>query len=329
MKVCQTFTMKAAVHKVYGGPEVVILTDIPKPQPKTNEIVIRVLASTVNRTDDGLRSANYFISRFFTGLFRPRQQVLGNEFSGVVEQIGDGVTKWKCGDAVFGYNDKIMGAHAEFMVLNEHDAIALKPANLTFHEAAALSEGGHYALANIYAAKLKRGDDVLVYGATGAIGTAAVQLLKYFGMKVTAVVDTNRVELAKSLGADTIINYENDDYSRMKNQFDLVFDSVGKSSFRIARKVLKPHGIYISTELGKGGDNVWRGLISRFQSGRRVLFPIPSTKLEDIELLGRLASEGKYKPVIDRVFSLDEIVNAHRYVGSGQKTGNVVVEVSK
>jgi|694.fasta_scaffold10007_6 NADPH:quinone reductase-like Zn-dependent oxidoreductase len=319
--------MKAAKHTIYGGPEVVTVTDIPKPQPQKNEIIIRVIASTVNRTDDGLRSASYFISRFFTGLFKPKQQVLGSEFSGIVEQVGEGVSKWKSGDHVFGFNDTRMGAHAEFMVLHDDDAIALKPENLSFQQAASLSEGGHYALADIYAAKVKSGDEVLVYGATGAIGTAAVQLLKYMGVKVTAVVDSNRVELAHSLGADVVIDYEKTDYSELPHRFDLVFDSVGKSSFSVARKVLKPSGIYVSTELGKRGDNVWRGLISRFQSGQRVLFPIPLTRLEDIQLLGKLAADGKYTPVIDRVYRLDDIVEAHRYVGSGQKTGNVIIEI--
>jgi NADPH:quinone reductase-like Zn-dependent oxidoreductase len=319
--------MKAAKHTVYGGPEVVSVTDIPNPVPDKNEILIKVMASTVNRTDAGLRSAEYFVSRFFTGLFRPGQTVLGSEFSGIVAETGEGVTKWKTGDEVFGYNDVKMGGHAEYLVLRENDAIAKKPVNLSFLEAAALAEGAHYALVDIYAAGVSKGDHVLVYGATGAIGTAAVQLLKTMDIEVTAVVDAARMDLAKNLGADRVINYQEQDYSALPFQYDWVFDSVGKSSFGVAKKVLKPQGIYISTELGKRGENVWRGLISRFQKGKRVLFPMPVVKNEDIELIGRLASEGRFKPVIDRVYSLDQIVEAYRYVGSGKKTGNVVIAI--
>jgi NADPH:quinone reductase-like Zn-dependent oxidoreductase len=319
--------MKAAVHFRYGGPEVVRITSLPDPIPGSNEVLIRVHYATVNRTDDGLRSASYFVSRFFTGLFRPKRKVLGNEFSGVISRVGQHVTKWKVGDEVFGYDDVKMGAHAEFMLLHEDDAIVQKPPSLHFREAAALSEGAHYALADIYAAYVTKGQDVLVYGATGAIGSAAVQLLKYFEARVTAVADTNRMELVKSLGADHVIDYTREEYHASQHRYDFVFDAVGKSSFRLARKVLKPHGIYISTELGKNGDNVWRGLISKFQRGRRVLFPIPVTRKEDIELLGKLAEEGKFRPVIDRVYKLDEIVEAHRYVGSGQKTGNVIIKI--
>lgn len=319
--------MKAAVHYRYGRPDVVGIKSLPVPHPGDHEVLIRVKYATVNRTDDGLRSASYFISRFFTGLFRPKRPVLGNEFSGIVGQVGKDVKQWKPGDEVFGYNDVRMGAHAEWMVLHEDDAIAHKPSSLDFREAAALSEGGHYALADIYAACVIKGQDVLVYGATGAIGSAAVQLLKYFGATVTAVADTGRMQLVRSLGADHVIDYTREDYHASHCRYDFVFDAVGKSSFRLARKVLKPQGIYISTEFGKRGDNLWRGLISRFQRGKRVLFPIPVTRKEDIEFLGRLAGEGKFTPVIDRVFALDDIVEAHRYVASGMKTGNVLIEI--
>jgi NADPH:quinone reductase-like Zn-dependent oxidoreductase len=321
--------MKAAKHTVYGAPEVVAVTDIPRPVPSKNEVLIQVMASTVNRTDDGLRSAAYFVSRFFTGLFRPKQTVLGCEFSGIIAETGEGVTKWKTGDQVFGFNDAKMGGHAEYMVLHEDDAMAKKPANLNFFEAAALTEGAHYALVDIYAAGVKKGDQVLVYGASGAIGTAAVQLLKAMDIYVTAVVDGARLDLAKNLGADNVINYQEQDYSALPVQYDFVFDAVGKSSFGVARKVLKPKGIYISTELGKRGENVWRGLLSKFQKGKRVLFPLPFVKNEDIELIGRLASQGRFKPVIDRVYHLDQIVEAYHYVASGKKTGNVVIAIGE
>ena len=186
--------MKAAINTKYGPPEVVQLQEVDKPIPKDNEALIKVFAATVNRTDCGFRSAEYFISRFFSGLFKPTNQILGNEFAGLVEAIGKNVTLFKVGDKVFGYNDTKFGAHAEFMTLAEDSNMATLPNNLTYDEAAPITEGGHYALCDIRAAKVKRGQNVLVNGATGAIGSAAVQLLKYFGANVTAVCDTKNVE---------------------------------------------------------------------------------------------------------------------------------------
>ncbi|MEI7504730.1 MAG: NAD(P)-dependent alcohol dehydrogenase, partial [Paludibacter sp.] len=206
--------MKAAINTKYGPPEVVQLQEVDKPIPKDNEALIKVFAATVNRTDCGFRSAEYFISRFFSGLFKPTNQILGNEFAGLVEAIGKNVTLFKVGDKVFGYNDTKFGAHAEFMTLAEDSNMATLPNNLTYDEAAPITEGGHYALCDIRAAKVKRGQNVLVNGATGAIGSAAVQLLKYFGANVTAVCDTKNVELIKSLGADVVIDYLTTDFTK-------------------------------------------------------------------------------------------------------------------
>lgn len=317
--------MKAALHFKYGPPEVVQLVDVPKPEPKENELLIKVVAATVNRTDCGFRSAEYFVSRFFSGLFKPRNKILGNEFAGIVEATGKSVTTFKVGDNVFGYNDITFGAHAEYLTIKETASIATMPAGLAFDLAAAITEGGHYALCDINAAKVKPGDYVMVYGATGAIGSAAVQLLKHFKAHVTAVCNTKNVSLLKSLGADVVIDYQTEDFTKTAQTFDFVFDAVGKSSFSQCKPLLKPKGIYISTELGKNGDNIWKALITPIRGGKRVLFPLPTITKSDVEFLKHLVEDGEYKPVIDRHYSLDQIVEAYRYVESRQKTGNVIV----
>jgi len=189
--------MRAIINTEYGPPEVVKLIDVSKPSPKDNEVLIKIYATTVNRTDCGFRSAEYFIIRFFSGLFKPKNRILGNEFAGEIEAIGKDVTLFKIGDKVFGYNDIKFGAHAEYMTMGEKEAITTMPSNLTYEEAAPITEGGHYALCNIRAAKIKSGQNILINGATGAIGSAAVQLIKYFGADVTAVCDTKNVELVK------------------------------------------------------------------------------------------------------------------------------------
>lgn len=319
--------MKASIHTVYGPPEVLQLKEVPKPTPKDNEVLIKVHATTVNRTDCGFRSAEYFISRFFSGLFKPNNQILGNEFAGVVETTGKAVTQFKSGDKVFGYNDKTFGAHAEYMTMAETDPIALMPSRFTFEQVAPMVEGAHYALCDIRAAKVEKGQNVMVYGATGAIGSAAVQLLKHMGARVTAVGNTKNVALIKSLGADEVIDYTQQDFTKTNQVFDFIFDAVGKSSFGACKPLLTKTGIYISTELGKNGENIWLALITPKQGGKKLLFPIPTICKEDVLLLKELAETGKFKPVIDRHYNLDQIVEATKYVESGQKTGNVVIMV--
>lgn len=319
--------MKAAVYKQYGPPEVVKLTEIEKPVAKNNEVLVKVHSGTVNRTDSGFRSAEYFISRFWSGLFKPNYPVLGNEFAGTIEQVGKDVSSFKIGDKVFGYNDKTCGGHGEYLTLAENDAITFVPHNLNFDEAAALTEGAHYALNNIRASKIKSGDNVLVYGATGAIGSAAVQLLKFFGANVTAVCNTKNVELVRSLGADTVIDYQTQDFTKAEIKFNFIFDAVGKSSFGTCKPLLTQKGIYISTELGKNGENILFALVTPLGGGKKVLFPIPTISKEDVIFLKELAEKGKFKPVIDRHYTLDQIVEAYKYVQSGQKTGNVILKI--
>lgn len=317
--------MKAVVHTKYGPPEVLQIKEVEKPVPKDKEVLIKVHATTVNRTDCGFRSAEYFISRFFSGLLKPKNQILGNEFAGVIEEIGEGVSLFKIGDRVFGYNDTKFGAQAEYMTMGENEAIVTIPDNLSFEEAAPITEGAHYALHDIRAAKVKSGQNVMVYGATGAIGSAAVQLLKYFGANVTAVCNTQNVELVKSLGADEVIEYQTQDFTKTDTRFDLVFDAVGKSSFGKCKMLLKEKGIYISTELGKNGENIFYALITPLFGGKKVLFPLPTISKEDVFFLKGLVEAGKFKPVIDRKYSMEQIVEAAKYVETGQKAGNVVI----
>jgi NADPH:quinone reductase-like Zn-dependent oxidoreductase len=319
--------MKAAIYTKYGPPEVVQLSEVEKPVPKDNEVLIKNYAATVNRTDCGFRSAEYFIVRFFSGLIRPKNKTLGNEFAGEIEAVGKDVTSFKPGDKVFGYNDTKFGAHAEYMVMAGNEAITTMPSNMTYEEAAPITEGAHYALCDIRAAKIQSGQRILINGATGAIGSAAVQLVKFFGAEVTAVCDTKNVDLVKSLGANVVIDYTKEDFKKINQTFDVVFDAVGKSSFRKCKPLLKKGGIYMSTELGYMSQNPFLALITPLLGGKKVLFPIPTINKEDVVFLKELVETGKYKPVIDRSYPLEQIVDAYRYVETGLKTGNVVLNV--
>jgi NADPH:quinone reductase-like Zn-dependent oxidoreductase len=319
--------MKAAVQSRYGPPEVVRISEVEKPAIKDDEVLIKVHATTVNRTDCACRAARPFFMRLFTGLTRPRATVLGNEFAGVVEAVGSRVTSFRVGDRVFGYNEGPFGAHAEYLSIPEDGSLATMPANVTFEQAAPSTEGSHYALSHIRAAKVRSGQDVLVYGATGAIGSAAVQLLKSLGANVTAVCGTANVELVRGLGADRVIDYTAGDFTRDEQTYDVVLDSVGKSSFGQCKRLLRPDGIYVSSELGPLAQNPFLALIAPLHRGKKVLFPIPRHDQEMVGHVRELIESGKFKPVIDRTYPLDQIVEAYRYVETGQKTGNVVISL--
>ena len=321
--------MKAAVHTRYGRPDVVRIVEVERPTPKDNEVLVKVHATTVNRTDCACRAAKPFFMRFFTGLTRPRATVLGNEFAGVVEAVGSGVTVFELGDRVFGYNEGPFGAHAEYLSIPADGSLATMPANVTYAQAAASTEGSHYALAQIRGAKIQSGQDVLVNGATGAIGSAAVQVLKSLGAGVTAVCDTDNVELVRGLGADRVIDYTTQDFTRDDQTYDVVLDSVGKSSFGQCKRLLKPGGIYISSELGPLAQNPLLAVIAPLHSRKKVLFPIPKHDQQMIGYLRELLESGKFTPVIDRTYPLDQIVEAYRYVETGQKTGNVVISLER
>jgi len=317
--------VKAAIHTSYGPPEVVRITEVGMPVATDDQLLVKIHATTVNRTDCGYRAAKPFILRFFTGLIRPKRTVLGTEFAGEVEAVGSNVTSFKVGDRVFGYIEGRFGAHAEYLTVPEDASVAIMPANVTFDEAAASTEGSHYALANIQAAKIRSGQDVLVNGATGAIGSAAVQLLKSLGAHVTAVCSTEYLPLVERLGADRVIDYRTADFTADEQTYDVVFDAAGKSSFGRCKRLLKPNGIYLSTDLGPFPQNPILALITPLFRGKKVLFPIPRHDQQMVARIKGLLESKAFKPLIDRRYPLDEIVDAYRYVETGQKIGNVVI----
>ena len=320
--------MKAVVHDRYGPPEVLRLEDVARPVPKDDEVLVRVHATTVNRTDTGFRSAEFFVARFFTGLFRPRRKILGSEFAGEVEAVGAAVKGLAVGDRVFGVNAK-GGAHAEFISIPESSPLAPMPAGVTFEEAAAVCDGALLALWVLTRTGLGKGQKILVYGASGSIGTAAVQLAKHFDADVTAVCNTKNVELVRSLGADDVIDYTQDDFTKTAETYELVFDAVGKLSFGRCKGLLKPGGTYAVTDLGFLWQNPALALWTSRVGDKKVLIPLPRHTKKDVLFLKDLIEAGKYRAVIDRVYPLEDVVEASRYVETGQKTGNVVLTVSR
>lgn len=320
--------MKAAVNTRYGPPDVVQIAEVAQPAIGDTDVLVRVHVATVNRTDCGFRSAKPFIVRAFSGLIRPKVTVLGTEFAGVVAAVGPGVVSFTVGDRVFGYNEDRWGAHAQYLTIPQDGPIASIPATVSFDQAAASTEASHYALASIRKTKVREGQDVLVNGATGAIGSAAVQLLKVVGATVTAVCDTPHVQLVHDLGADRVIDRSTQDFTKDEQTYDVVFDAVGKSSFGRCRPLLKPRGIYASTDLGPWAQNPILTLATAPFGGRKAMLPIsPRYDQELVEYFRGLIESGQFRPVIDRRYGLDEIVDAYRYVETGQKIGNVLITV--
>jgi NADPH:quinone reductase-like Zn-dependent oxidoreductase len=320
--------MKAAVHTKYGPPEVVRIEDVETPTPKEHEVLVKVHATTVNRTDCGFRAGKPFFIRFFSGVLRPRATIQGSEFAGRVEAIGAGVTTFAVGDDVFGFSEWRFGAHAEYLTMVEDGSLAIVPAGLTYDEAAPSTEGAHYALSYITKTKIRSGHHALVNGATGAIGSAAVQLLKARDVVVTAVCDTANVEMVRGLGADRVIDYTAEDFTKDDQRYDVVFDAVGKSSFARCKRLLKPRGIYTSSDLGPLSQNPFMALVTPLFRGKKVMFPIPPKHdQEGTRYLKEMIESGRFKPVIDRRFPLGEIAAAYRYVETGRKIGNVVIVV--
>src|SRR5918994_3605942 len=319
--------MRAVVQDRYGPPEVLRVTEVGRPAPQEDEVLVRVHASPVPRTDTGLRNTEYPFTRLITGVRRPKQTIAGAEFAGVVEEVGGAVKGYRIGDEVFGYAG---GANAEYVTVRESGVIAPKPTGLTYEEAAALPDGSLLALTCLRPGYPLRRKSVLVYGAAGSVGTAAVQLLvHHFGADVTAVCDTKDVEVVRSLGARDVLDRFRDDFTKNGKTYDVIFDAVGKHSFRRCRRSLKPGGIYISMDLGFMYHVPLLGLVTRFVGSRRATLGLGRYRKEDLLVVKELVEAGKYRPVIDRTYSLDEIVEATRYVESGQKTGNVVLRVSE
>ena len=320
--------MRAAVHSKYGSPDVLRIENVAKPTPLQGEVLVKVFAASVNRTDCGFLRGKPAIVRLFSGVTKPKQQTLGNEFAGRVEAVGEGVTLFSVGQDVFGYDGSAFGGHAEYKAIRETGMVSQIPAGMTYLEAVPSTEGAHYALNIIRAAGISAGHNVLVYGATGAIGTAAVQLVKHLGARVTAVCDTKNLALVAALGADHVVDYTRKDFTRLDEKFDAVLDAVGKSSFARCKHLLVSHGVYVSTDLGRWAQNPLLAISTRMFGRKKVLFPIPKDTRDDGIFLRGLMETGAFRPVIDRIFSLDEIVVAYRYVESGVKVGNVVIRVA-
>jgi NADPH:quinone reductase-like Zn-dependent oxidoreductase len=317
--------MRAAVRTVYGPPEVVRIAAVPAPVMGPGDVLVRVDATTVNRTDCGIRAGKPFFIRALTGLVRPRARILGTEFAGVVESVGSRVTRFSAGDRVFGFSQRF-GTHAELVSISEDGLVATIPDGLSFEEVAPSTEGAHYALSIIRKSGIIRGQDVLVNGATGAIGSAAVQLLAELGVRVTAVCGAAQLELVRGLGADRVIDREAVDFTKEEeHRYDVVFDAVGKSSFGRCRAVLKPRGLYLTTDLGPWSQNVVLPSVTRLARGRRVMVPTPIENQEIVEYLRDRIASGRFRPLVDRSYPLEQIVEAYRYVEAGQKVGNVVI----
>ena len=324
--------MRAVVYDRYGPPDVLRLEDVERPVPKKDEVVVKIRAVAVTRADCATREANRrsglvvsLVSRSISGFRRPKQRILGTELAGEVEGVGANVDQFAVGDQVFGTSGFRFGAYAEFICMRESARIAHKPAGMSFEEAASVCDGGLNALWCLRLADLRKGQRILIYGASGAIGTAAVQLAKHFDADVTAVCGTKNLELVRSLGADTVIDYTQEDFTKNGQTYDVIFDAVGKHSFGRCRSSLKRGGSYLATD---GLRNlVLAPWTARF-GDKKVLFSIPPryTK-QDVVFLKELIEAGRYRAVIDRCYSLEDVVEATRYVETEHKTGNVVLTI--
>ncbi len=298
--------MRAVLYERYGTPDVLTLQEIEKPVPKSDEVLIKVYATSVTAGDWRMRKADPFLARLFNGLFRPKRvKILGFELSGVIEEAGADFKSFKTGDAVFAFCGFKFGGYAEYRCLQETDVIAFKPSNMTFEQAATVPLGSLTALSFLRKGKISEGQKVLIYGASGSVGTFAIQLARYFGAEVTTVCSTNNIDLVKSIGANKTVDYTKEDFTALDEKFDIIFDAVGKINKSAARKLLKPNGRYVSV---KGQAK--------------------PTK-QDLDFIKELIEAGKLTTVIDRTYNLEEIQNAHRYVEQFRKKGNVSVIVAK
>lgn len=324
--------MRALIVTRYGGPEVLRFEEVLKPVPRSKEVLIKIEATTISSADWRIRSRTFprgfgMLGRLAFGFSAPRRNILGSELAGTIEAVGSAVTKFKVGDPVFAFSDTSLGAHAEYKVMAEDGAIAPKPQQLSFAQAAALSFGGTTALAFLRAGQAGPGQRILINGASGAVGTAAVQLAKSMGAEVTAVCSTRHLSLVKSIGADFAVDYTRSEPPSWGNSYDVLMDCVGALNFTHAQQLLKPRGrfLMVAASLPEMLQIPWVS----FSSGRKAISTMALGKAEDLRLLAQLAAEGKFTPVVDRSFSFDAMIEAHRYVDQGHKQGNVLVIFSQ
>lgn len=321
--------MKAVVQDRYGPPEVLRIEEVERPIPQDDEILIRVRASTVTQTDTHARRADLFLWRFFLGLRRPRWRTLGVELAGEVEAVGAAVREFKVGDEVFGRPSSYFGAHAEYICVSERATLALKPLGMSFDEAAAVCDGASQALDTLRQADVQKGRRIVIYGASGSLGTAAVQLAKHIGANVTAICGTDHVELVRSLGADEVVDYRQQDFTKNGQTYDAIIDAVGKYSFRRGRRSLRPGGIYVATDGGRFLlETLAMLMATRFVGSKRVRTGIGRRIKADVLFLKELIEAGQFRAVIDRRYPMDQVVEAHRYVETWHKAGNVVLTIA-
>lgn len=318
--------MKAAVRSKYGLPDVLTIKELEIPVPKDNELLIRVYASTANRSDYHVLTGRPFMMRFFTGLFKPKSAVTGTDFAGQIKAAGLGVSSFKVGDKVMGFGGALgYGSHAQYFILPETKAIKTTvtiPYNLTYGQAAACLEGAFYAFSGLNSLNPKAGQKALVYGATGAIGSSYVQFLKYYGVYITAVCSAEQDELIRSLGADKVIDYKTQDFTKDTEQYDYVFDAIGRSTFAKCKRLLNKNGMYIPSN---GLENIFLIPITRLLGGKKVVFPATNNIKAGLTFIKDLVEKGNFRPLIDRKYPIDKIAEAFRYVATGQKIGNVII----
>lgn len=313
--------MKAAVRLKYGSGEVLSIREVDKPIPGDDELLIKVYAASANRSDYHVLTGRPFIMRLFTGLFKPKRAITGSDFAGQVEAIGSAVKLFKAGDKVMGFGGGFgIGSHAQYIAFGENKRIVLMPGNINYEQAAACLEGAYYAATGINQLKPTAGQKALVYGATGAIGSAYVQFLKYYDVYVTAVCAGKNSELVRSWGADKIIDYKTEDFTKDNEQYDFVIDAVGKSSFVKCKSLLKKNGIYAPSG---GAENLFLVLMTPLLGGKKVLFPKDAKG--NMGFIKELIEKGNFRPVIDRTYPVERIAEAFAYVASGEKIGNVII----
>lgn len=318
--------MKASIREKYGSPKRIKIEDIENPIPKDNEILIKVHATTVNRTDCANLTAKPFIMRFVLGLFKPRKIILGTDFAGEVISLGENVKSFRIRDKVFGFNDTGSESQAEYITKVDSDLFPI-PENINHKQAAASLEGAHYAYTFIHKVNIQSGQKILINGATGGIGSALLQFVRQYDVQITATCNTKNVKLIKSLGADKIYDYTKKDFTGDKDKYDFIFDAVGKSTFGKCKPLLKEKGIYISSELGPYSQNLFYAITTSISNKKKVIFPVPYSTQKTIPFIMQLLKKEKFKPVIDREYLLGDITLAYEYVLSGEKTGNVIINV--